>query len=184
MMQLLSEVPSWILVSALLLVGIIILSVVVWALKQGREVSFWPPRIGPRTGEAFQLSDDREKRRVQVNRIDGILDAINLSSRPRAVLMFNTGACVVLTEGTPRVTLGRSKDCDIVVEDSYYVSREHLQIECKMDIEGNKVIYKISDMDSKAGVTINGHQIKEETLSHGDNVEAGDIMFKFSLLAK
>jgi hypothetical protein len=71
-----------------------------------------------------------------------------------------------------RVVLGRSRDCDIQVEDPN-VSRRHAELRQ----EG--VAYWIVDLDSTNGVEVNGRRVKRARLDPGDVVTVGstDITF-------
>ena len=71
------------------------------------------------------------------------------------------------------ITLGRSQDCDITVEDET-VSSSHATIHMYDDD------CIITDMDSKNGTIVNKSPIREDTsLKKGDEIEIGDVKFKF-----
>jgi predicted component of type VI protein secretion system len=71
-----------------------------------------------------------------------------------------------------RVVLGRSRECDIQVEDAN-VSRRHAELRQ----EG--AAYWIVDLDSTNGIEVNGRRIKRAKLDSGDIVTVGstDITF-------
>jgi len=46
--ELIMRMPQWMLMLLILAVLFAVLFIVFWAFKQGREISFWPPKIGPR----------------------------------------------------------------------------------------------------------------------------------------
>jgi hypothetical protein len=76
---------------------------------------------------------------------------------------------------TKRVTrLGRSRDCDIVVDDQN-VSRRHAEIR-HVGIE-----YVIVDLDSTNGVEVNGDLVTRHALADGDEVMLGTTSLRVEL---
>ncbi len=71
--------------------------------------------------------------------------------------------------------IGRSENNDMTVTD-VSISRHHAQI--LHDQSGN---FRILDLNSKNGVLVNGKKIAEEFLEEGNQVELGDVIFRFSL---
>lgn len=71
-----------------------------------------------------------------------------------------------------RLTVGRSSECDIVVE-MEGVSRVHALI---VNSQGS---WFIRDNNSKNGVYVNGKQVKESWLESGDMVQMGTFLFRF-----
>jgi FHA domain-containing protein len=72
-----------------------------------------------------------------------------------------------------RVLLGRSRECDIQVDDAN-VSRRHAE----MRQEGST--YWIVDLDSTNGVEVNGERVKRAKLSPGDTFTVGSTEIAFS----
>jgi pSer/pThr/pTyr-binding forkhead associated (FHA) protein len=72
-----------------------------------------------------------------------------------------------------RVLLGRSRECDIQVEDPN-VSRRHAELRQ----EGPS--YWIVDLDSTNGVEVNGKRVKRAKLSSGDTFTVGSTEITFS----
>jgi Protein of unknown function (DUF3662)/FHA domain len=72
-----------------------------------------------------------------------------------------------------RVVLGRSRDCDIQVNDPN-VSRRHAEVRQ----EGTT--YWLIDLDSTNGVEVNGRQARRVRLSDGDTITLGstDVVFE------
>ena len=65
---LLSQLPPWFIVVAIIILAGFAAYLVVHSLREGREITFWPPRIGPRVlreegnkGEADKGSESGEK---------------------------------------------------------------------------------------------------------------------------
>jgi hypothetical protein len=72
-----------------------------------------------------------------------------------------------------RVVLGRSRECDIQVED-LNVSRRHAELRQ----EGSA--YWIVDLDSTNGVEVNGRRVKRAKLDSGDTVTVGSTEITFA----
>ena len=72
-----------------------------------------------------------------------------------------------------RTTLGRSRDCDIQIEDPS-ASRKHAEVRQ----EGTS--YWIVDLDSTNGIEVNGMRTKRAKLQHGDRITIGstDVSFR------
>jgi len=71
-----------------------------------------------------------------------------------------------------RIVLGRSRECDIQVEDPN-VSRRHAELRQ----EGAS--YWIVDLESTNGIEVNGRRVKRAKLESGDNFTVGstDVTF-------
>ena len=72
-----------------------------------------------------------------------------------------------------RVVLGRSRECDIQVEDPN-VSRRHAELRQ----EGST--YWIVDLDSTNGIEVNGRRVKRAKLDPGDIFTVGSTDVTFS----
>ncbi len=72
-----------------------------------------------------------------------------------------------------RVVLGRSRECDIQVEDAN-VSRRHAELRQ----EGTA--YWIVDLDSTNGIEVNGKRVKRAKLEPGDTFTVGSTEVSFS----
>jgi hypothetical protein len=73
-----------------------------------------------------------------------------------------------------RVLLGRSRECDIQVEDPN-VSRRHAELRQ----EGSS--YWIVDLESTNGVEVNGRRVKRAKLEDGDTFTVGSTEITFSM---
>jgi Protein of unknown function (DUF3662)/FHA domain len=71
-----------------------------------------------------------------------------------------------------RLTIGRSRDSEIVVDDPN-VSRRHAEV--RKTIEG----WMIVDLGSTNGVKINGRRVQEEVLRPGDKITLGLVELEF-----
>ena len=71
-----------------------------------------------------------------------------------------------------RMTIGRSRDCEIVIDDPN-VSRRHAEL--RKTIEG----WMVADLGSTNGVKVNGRRVHEEVLRPGDKITLGLIELGF-----
>ena len=77
----------------------------------------------------------------------------------------------------PRVTVGRGKDAEIVVEDAS-ISHQHAALE--LGSNG----YRIRDLGSTNGVVVNGARMALAELKHGDRISLGQIEFRYVVEAR
>jgi hypothetical protein len=90
----------------------------------------------------------------------------------RALLVINGKRLVV---GSGGATIGRSRSCDIVLDDAN-VSRQHAEVRPR----GGS--WTIADLGSTNGVTVNGVRVERpQTLKPGDRVEVGTTVLTFEL---
>lgn len=73
----------------------------------------------------------------------------------------------------PRIALGRSRECDIQIED-VNVSRRHAELRQ----EG--AAYWIVDLDSTNGIEVNGKRVKRAKLESGDTFTVGSTEVTFT----
>jgi hypothetical protein len=71
-----------------------------------------------------------------------------------------------------RMTIGRSRDCEIVIDDPN-VSRRHAEV--RKTIDG----WLIVDLGSTNGVKVNGRRVEEEILRPGDTITLGLVELSF-----
>jgi Protein of unknown function (DUF3662)/FHA domain len=94
-------------------------------------------------------------------------------SRVQTALLVLDGNRVVV--GPAGVTLGRSRQCDIVLDDPN-VSRQHAEIRPRGDS------WVLTDLGSTNGSLLNGRQIDgPEVVKPGDEIELGASVMKFEL---
>lgn len=70
------------------------------------------------------------------------------------------------------VTIGRSADCEILLEDET-VSRRHARIECR------RGRYYVEDLGATNGVLVNHAHVKTHRLGDGDQLKIGRTIYKF-----
>jgi pSer/pThr/pTyr-binding forkhead associated (FHA) protein len=91
---------------------------------------------------------------------------------PRALLVVAGRRVLVPPHGA---TIGRSRDCEIVLEDSG-VSRRHAELRPSADG------WTLVDLGSTNGVRINGHEMRgARELEPGDVVELGSTAITFEV---
>jgi len=75
----------------------------------------------------------------------------------------------------PTASLGRSKDCDCVLDDPN-ISRKHAEL--RRSGQGD---WQIVDLGSTNGVKVNGRRVSSARLSPGDEVTLGTLVFNFDI---
>jgi hypothetical protein len=106
-------------------------------------------------------------------RISGALaDAPGRRRGPRALLVVDGRRMLVPPSGG---TIGRSRDCEIVLHDSG-VSRRHAEV------RPTDAGWTIEDLGSTNGVTVNGHRLQGAArLEPGDVIELGSTAIVFEV---
>ncbi|HTO06956.1 MAG TPA: FHA domain-containing protein [Myxococcota bacterium] len=80
------------------------------------------------------------------------------------------GSEVTLTK--PRVTIGRGKDSEVVIDDAS-ISHQHAALE--LGSNG----YRVRDLGSTNGVVVNGARMALAELKHGDRIALGQIELRY-----
>ena len=75
------------------------------------------------------------------------------------------------------VTLGRGPGVDLAFDDTH-MSRQHVALD--LEPEG----YRVRDLGSTNGITVNGHRTQSGTLSSGDRLEIGASTFQYVVLKR
>jgi pSer/pThr/pTyr-binding forkhead associated (FHA) protein len=91
-----------------------------------------------------------------------------------ATLVFASGPLAGSEVGLEqeRVTLGRGKGCDVILDDGS-VSQMHAALE--LGAAG----FSIRDLGSTNGVRVNGSRVAAADLKHGDRIEIGSLSFRY-----
>ncbi len=93
-------------------------------------------------------------------------------ARPRAMLLHGGRRLLV---GPTGATLGRSRQCDVVLSDPN-VSRQHAEVRPRANS------WVLVDLGSTNGSILNGRRIEQpETLTPGDTIEVGTSVITFDL---
>jgi hypothetical protein len=105
-------------------------------------------------------------------RLGGPLAESGVKRRPRALLVLDGRRLLVAPSGA---SIGRSRECDIVLEDTG-VSRRHAEVR---PAAGG---WMIQDLGSTNGLLVNGQRITgAQVLSPGDQVELGSTQIVFEV---
>ena len=134
------------------------------ALVGGPEGEEVPIEAGPSAGDfghTMVYSPDREARPLTPP-----------PGAERRALLVGEGKRSVLSGS--RVLIGRSRDCDITLEDPN-ASRRHAELRNE---DGN---WMVSDLGSTNGVKVNGRRVQEAVLQPGDELAFGLARLRFEL---
>ena len=82
---------------------------------------------------------------------------------------------LVTPSGKSSFTLGRSRTCEIHLDD-HTVSSQHATLECAGDS------YELKDLGSRNGIKVNGKSAVNSRLKSGDTVELGRFTLLFKIL--
>lgn len=91
-------------------------------------------------------------------------------AQPTRALLVGDGKRAVLSG--ERVVVGRSRDCDITLDDPN-VSRRHAELRRGQDG------WVVADLASTNGVKVNGRRVTEQALEPGDEITLGLARLKF-----
>jgi hypothetical protein len=89
-----SSVPLYIVLPVAAIAAVFIVFVVLKSFKEGREISFWPPRIGARIGDRANgntdfVADRHEKNLQSSHHL--VLPSVEIPAKPIAMLRFISG---------------------------------------------------------------------------------------------
>ncbi|HEV3070161.1 MAG TPA: DUF3662 and FHA domain-containing protein [Solirubrobacteraceae bacterium] len=128
------------------------------------EVDFLEPEAAQGRGETMIYSSSQ--------RVGGAVKEARARRSSRAVLLV-AGRRVLVPP--PGAVLGRSRDCDIVLEDPG-VSRRHAEIRPTEDD------WVLADLGSTNGVRVNGRTLRgKHALQRGDRIELGHTELVFDV---
>jgi FHA domain-containing protein len=132
--------------------------------QSAREEAFEEPEAEGTHGETMIYSSSA--------RVRGEVEGAQATRRSRALVTVGGRRLPVPARGA---TLGRSRDCDIVLDDSS-ISRRHAEIRPAGDG------WTVADLGSTNGVRLNGRPVEgAEPLQAGDRVELGSTEIGFEL---
>ncbi len=112
-------------------------------------------------GHTMVYSPDRDARRLEPEPI-----------APSRAVLAGAGRRTVLNGS--RVVIGRSKDCEITVDDAN-VSRRHAELRPKGDS------WMVADLGSTNGIKVNRQRVDQAVLRHGDHITIGLTELDFEL---
>ena len=182
----LSQLPPWLIVGVVVLAVGLIAFLVVRSLQEGREISFWPPRIGPKVNDETSKAEETAK----AEEVGELTPQVTLRSEPlgmiRAISGLSHGLCVFLTEQTRKLSFGRSSgDADSIGIKDMAMSRPHFAIRVtpidQSDKGSRRYQIQVFDLGSSNGTSVNGDQIQMADLHDGDLIQAGGSSFRVYL---
>jgi pSer/pThr/pTyr-binding forkhead associated (FHA) protein/tetratricopeptide (TPR) repeat protein len=147
-----------------------------------------PDLINPTGSASLELApfEDAREQSNQAASGDHGDGGVDENAKTKVLSTAKVSAKIVLPDGAANVTeleidkdevsIGRGKDCDIVLDDKK-ASRKHAIIRR----EG--VSFSIKDLDSANGVFVNGAKVLEQQLSGDDILKIGNIEFRFLVLS-
>ena len=129
------------------------------------QVADWPEDAGAAAGDfghTMVYSPDRSARRIEAPVAAPGGQAMLIGEDKRTVLSGS------------RLLIGRSRDCDVTVEDPN-VSRRHAELRLE---SGHWVV---ADLGSTNGVKVNGHRVDQARLEPGDEIVLGLARLRFEI---
>jgi hypothetical protein len=90
---------------------------------------------------------------------------------PERVTLTVDGRTVPLT--TQRVLVGRSRECDVRIDDTN-ASRRHCEI-----VQSGPTTWEVADLGSTNGTELNGRRIERAPLTDGDRITVGETALVF-----
>jgi pSer/pThr/pTyr-binding forkhead associated (FHA) protein len=95
--------------------------------------------------------------------------ALRFSNGPRS------GQSIIVGTGQ-KLTIGRTDAADYAVVEDSFISSRHFELTCRLDGVGF-----LRDLQSRNGTYVNGQQVHETQLFHGDVVRAGGCEFRVEM---
>ena len=131
------------------------------------------PKLGKHAPVADEPEEEVESGATMIYKpIQQPTEAAAVAGLEREIAVLSWDGQVKRVESL-RVVLGRSRECDIQIEDSN-VSRRHAELRQ----EGTA--YWIVDLDSTNGIEVNGRSVKRAKLEPGDSFTVGETVVTFS----
>jgi len=159
-----------------------------WDKKEIEEDKQKAGEVEKKTKEetALPIVTVEESRKPSLtNRVEVGLEGYTYSQTPAEVAaeVAGRGPCLVVQReeddkvvapiDKDELTMGRSSDCDITL-DERYVSRKHARVYREQDS------FWVEDLKSSLGVSVNGKRITKEQLQNGDEIKFGAIRIIFA----
>lgn len=101
--------------------------------------------------------------------------------RPALVSLGGELMAVPIPLERDQVIIGRALEADVRLND-FRASRLHARITTEHGGDGAEPLYRITDLGSTNGTTVNGEVITETVLNDGDKIVIGDHLFRFDML--
>lgn len=206
--RLLNDLPMYVVIPGVVIVAGILAYIVLRSLREGREVSLWPPKIGPRqpnvvkpesplsiahaagtkvrsSSEDVMASATSETGQSERSESFGARSA-RFPANSIALLYVESGhapgTIFAVTAGDRSLTVGGVPPADLVIQDDY-MSRSHFRIHVRLSAspEATERAYDIElqDLGSRNGTWVNGKQVERTSLNHNSLIEAGGAKIRF-----
>ena len=122
------------------------------------------PDVAPSAGDfghTMVYSPDRSARRLEPE-----------PAAPSRAVLAGAGRRTVLSGD--RIVLGRSRECDVLVDDAN-VSRRHAEL------RHDGTAWRVVDLGSTNGIKVNRRRVEQAVLQHGDRITLGVTDLDFEL---
>jgi len=169
--------PTWFVIIGIIILLSFIVYLVIKAMKEGREISFWPPKIGQKP--IYDETSKKASEKIAAEESGSNIAQVLLNSSPIGLLQITSGdkqgVCIVLTENIRKITIGRAGD--VVIKDER-ISNRHCVIRITPSENESKnerdYTYELWDLGSSNGTFLNGKRIRNaEELKNGDLIQLG-----------
>lgn len=182
---LLSQLPPWLIVVIILVIGGLIVYLGMRAVKEGREVTFWPPHIGPKIEEKQVAGTEKQNESTNSNSALQIQVASELLGLVRAISGLSYGLSIFLTQETRKISFGRSPSNTVILNDSA-ISQQHFVIKIiptdqDADSKSNRFLIQLFDLSSANGTMVNRKRVQVVDLQNDDRIQAGGSVFRVYL---
>lgn len=185
-MSQLLDLPRWLLVSLSFLLSAFIVYLTMRALREGREISFWPPRLGPKVDSGVT----KPSMNVNEGYAPFELCEIQLTEEPIGALFVTSGPRIGLwifvTARSRRITFGKGPGPERVDTQDPQMSRQHFLVAITptdgADQRVRTLEVSLFDLNSSNGTYLNGKRLKASQHQHlksGDIIEAGSSKVQF-----
>jgi two-component system cell cycle response regulator len=128
----------------------------------------------------IQVNDDDDGGKTKLRQTVGDEKTNQSERRPALVSLRGELMAVPIPLERDEVIIGRALEADVRLNDSR-ASRLHARITTDIG-ETRETCYRITDLGSTNGTTVNGESITEAVLNDGDKIIIGDHLFRFDML--
>lgn len=101
--------------------------------------------------------------------------------RPALVSLRGESIAVPIPLERDVVTLGRALEADVRVNNTR-ASRLHARLTLERDVQTGEQRWRLTDLGSTNGTSVNGRLVTETLLNEGDKIVIGDQLFRFAIL--
>jgi diguanylate cyclase (GGDEF)-like protein len=127
------------------------------------------------------INEDESGEETQLRQTTRDVKSTQSERRPALISLRGELMAVPIPLERDEVIIGRALDADVRLNDSR-ASRLHARITTERGVETTDTRYRIIDLGSTNGTTVNGELITETVLNDGDKIVIGDHLFRFEML--